>query len=204
MTKTPMNEAKIMPPNTGVPTSRRASCEAPTATTRGSRPRMKANDVIITGRKRCLAPSVAASSNGTPCSRFSFANSTIKMPFLAASPISTMMPICAYRSSVSPASTIAANDPRMPTEPDSSTGTGRKCARGYLFHGLERLPGRDARRGRALNGYGAQIVVADQRWRADHDANFHQTPERDHLSFAIADIDPIDVVDTGPVGRLGL
>src|ERR1700676_3218358 len=54
MTKMPINEAKIMPPNTGVPTSRRASCEAPTATTSGSRPRMKANDVIITGRKRSL------------------------------------------------------------------------------------------------------------------------------------------------------
>ena len=31
-----------MPPNTGVPTSRRASCEAPVAITSGSRPRMKA------------------------------------------------------------------------------------------------------------------------------------------------------------------
>ena len=54
---------------------------------------MKANEVIITGRKRRRAPSVAASSRGTPCSRRSFANSTIRMPFFAASPISTTMPI---------------------------------------------------------------------------------------------------------------
>jgi len=93
MAKMPMKEAKIMPPNTGVPTLRRASCEAPTAITSGRSPRMKASDVIITGRKRRRAPSVAASSNGTPRSRCSFANSTMRMPFFAASPISTIMPI---------------------------------------------------------------------------------------------------------------
>ena len=48
----PTSEANIMPPKTGVPTLRRANCEAPTATTNGRRPRMKANDVIMTGRKR--------------------------------------------------------------------------------------------------------------------------------------------------------
>ncbi len=42
----PMKDAKIMPPNTGVPTSLRASWDAPVATTNGSKPRMKANDVI--------------------------------------------------------------------------------------------------------------------------------------------------------------
>ncbi len=45
MAKMPMKEARIMPPNTGVPTSRRASCAAPVATTNGSSPRMKANEV---------------------------------------------------------------------------------------------------------------------------------------------------------------
>ena len=58
----PMKEARIMPPNTGVPTSRLASCEAPGAITSGSSPRMNANEVIMTGRKRRRAPSVAASS----------------------------------------------------------------------------------------------------------------------------------------------
>ena len=48
----PINEATIMRPNTGVPTSRRASSEAPVAITSGNRPRMKANEVIITGRNR--------------------------------------------------------------------------------------------------------------------------------------------------------
>ena len=89
----PRNEARIIPPKTGVPTLRRASSDAPVAMTNGRSPRIKANDVIITGRKRSLAPSVAAPSNSTPCSRFSLANSTIRMPFLAASPISTTMPI---------------------------------------------------------------------------------------------------------------
>ena len=55
-----------MPPNTGVPTLRRASCDGPTATTSGRRPRMNAKEVIITGRKRSRAPSVAASSSGMP------------------------------------------------------------------------------------------------------------------------------------------
>ena len=50
----PMNDAVSMPPNTGVPTSRRANCDGPTAMTSGSSPRMKAKDVIITGRKRSL------------------------------------------------------------------------------------------------------------------------------------------------------
>ena len=83
-----------MPRKTGVPTLRRASADAPVAKTNGRRPRMKANDVIITGRNRKRAPSVAASNSGMPCSRFSLANSTIRMPFLAASPINTTMPIC--------------------------------------------------------------------------------------------------------------
>jgi hypothetical protein len=36
---------------------------------------MKAKEVIITGRKRRRAPSVAASRSGTPRARRSFANS---------------------------------------------------------------------------------------------------------------------------------
>jgi len=35
MAKMPMKDAKIMPPNTGVPTSRRDNCDAPVATTGG-------------------------------------------------------------------------------------------------------------------------------------------------------------------------
>src|SRR5713226_2125321 len=46
MAKIPMKDAKIIPPNTGVPTLRRASCDAPVAITSGSSPRMKAKDVM--------------------------------------------------------------------------------------------------------------------------------------------------------------
>ena len=53
--------AAIMPPNTGVPTARRLAAPAPAAITSGSRPRMKAKLVIITGRKRSRAPSMAES-----------------------------------------------------------------------------------------------------------------------------------------------
>ena len=53
--------AASMPPNTGVPTARRLAAPAPSAMTRGSRPRMKAKLVIITGRKRSRAPSTAES-----------------------------------------------------------------------------------------------------------------------------------------------
>ena len=38
-----------MPPNTGVPTARRLAAPAPVAMTSGTRPRMKAKLVIITG-----------------------------------------------------------------------------------------------------------------------------------------------------------
>ena len=95
MTKMPNTEAAIMPPNTGVPTARRLAAPAPTAMTSGSRPRMKAKLVIITGRKRSRAPSIAESSRPTPLRRWSTANSTIRMPFLAASAISTTRPIWA-------------------------------------------------------------------------------------------------------------
>jgi hypothetical protein len=63
MTKMPRNDAAIMPPNTGTLTSLRASIAAPVAITNGTSPRMKAKEVIITGRKRKRAPSVAASSS---------------------------------------------------------------------------------------------------------------------------------------------
>ena len=56
-----------MPPNTGVPTARRLAAPAPSAITSGSRPRMKAKLVIITGRKRRRAPSTAASRIDLPC-----------------------------------------------------------------------------------------------------------------------------------------
>ena len=65
----PNTEAAIMPPNTGVPTARRLSAPAPSATTSGSRPRMKAKLVMITGRKRNRAPSMPESTISLPARR---------------------------------------------------------------------------------------------------------------------------------------
>jgi hypothetical protein len=91
----PTNAAAIMPPKTGVPTAWRDKAAAPSAQTSGTRPRIKAMEVIITARNRILAPSTAASRKGMPFSRCSLANSTIKIPFFAASAISTTRPIWA-------------------------------------------------------------------------------------------------------------
>ncbi len=93
--KMPMVLAASMPEKTDVPTARRLICAAPWAKTNGTSPRMKAKEVIITERKRMRAPFVAASTMEEPCSRCSLANSTIRMPFLAARAISTTRPICA-------------------------------------------------------------------------------------------------------------
>ena len=57
-----------MPLNTAVPSERRAPELAPLASTSGSTPRMKANDVIRIGRSRRCAASMAASRTLLPCS----------------------------------------------------------------------------------------------------------------------------------------
>ena len=94
--KMPTSEAASMPPNTGVPTARRESMAAPVAVISGTRPSTKAMEVIITARNRSRAPSIAASRmERWRCSRASLANSMIRMPFFAASAISTTRPICA-------------------------------------------------------------------------------------------------------------
>jgi len=121
---TPIELATIMPANTAVPTARRLSMAAPVAQTSGISPKMNAIEVINTARIRILAPSDAASRMESPDSRASLANSTIRMPFFAASAISTTMPIWAYRSSDSPEITSPKNAPSTPTVTDSSTGIG--------------------------------------------------------------------------------
>ncbi len=84
-----------MPPNTAVPTARWVAAPAPEAITSGTRPRMKAKDVIITARKRCPAAEVAAVTGSLPPARSCMATSITRMAFLAASAISTTMPIWA-------------------------------------------------------------------------------------------------------------
>ena len=64
------------------------------ATISGTTPRMKANEVIRIGRRRSFTASSVASRRGRPASRFSLANSTIRIAFLLARPTSTTKPIC--------------------------------------------------------------------------------------------------------------
>jgi hypothetical protein len=60
----------------------------------GITPMMNAKAVIRIGRNRSRAASSAASTAVLPLSRSIFANSTIRMAFLAARPISITRPIC--------------------------------------------------------------------------------------------------------------
>ena len=64
----------------------------------------------------------------------------------------------------------------------------------------DEMPGSRA----ALNRHGAQVVVADQGRRADDDPHLREAAQRDHLALRVAHVDAIDVVDTRPVGGLGL
>ena len=85
--------AASMPPNTVVPTEVFDAAPAPEAIISGTTPRMNAKEVIRIGRSRSRAASSAASTSGMPLSRFSFANSTIRIAFLADRPISVTRPI---------------------------------------------------------------------------------------------------------------
>ena len=84
--------ANSMPANTPVPIECRLAAPAPLASISGSTPRMNANDVMRIGRSRSRAASTAASCSGMPCPRSSFANSTIRIAFFAASPTTAIMP----------------------------------------------------------------------------------------------------------------
>ncbi len=84
-----------MPPKTAVPRAWRLAAPAPVATIMGTTPRMKANEVIRIGRKRRVEALTAASAGVSPASRRILANSTMRMAFLAASPISMTKPIWA-------------------------------------------------------------------------------------------------------------
>ena len=92
--KMPNSVTPSMPLKTAVPSVRRISAPAPSASTSGTTPRMKANEVIMIGRSRSRQASSVASRPATPASRCCLANSTIRMAFLLASPTSTTKPIC--------------------------------------------------------------------------------------------------------------
>ncbi len=80
--------ARSMPEKVVTPIASRLPDPAPVANTIGRTPKMKDQAVIMTARKRCEAPARAASSAGSPDSRFTFENSTIRMALFAESPIS--------------------------------------------------------------------------------------------------------------------
>jgi hypothetical protein len=98
MMKIASKVAASIPVTTTVPRMRREAAPDPVANHSGAVPRMNANDVIRIGRSRSRAPSSAASTSGFPSSSRAFANSTIRIAFFAARPISMMTPICEYTS----------------------------------------------------------------------------------------------------------
>jgi len=79
-------EWDAVPKKTAVPMACRLAVPAPVAFTRGRTPRMKANDVMRMGRRRSRAASTTASTIPIPFSRLAFANSTMRMAFLAPRP----------------------------------------------------------------------------------------------------------------------
>ena len=89
-------EAANIPPNTVNPMVRRATAPAPVANTNGNTPNINASEVMMMGRKRRLTASRVDLMRSSPLSTRTLANSTIRMAFLAAKPISVIKPICAY------------------------------------------------------------------------------------------------------------
>ena len=90
----PRNVSATMPPIAAVPMIWRAMDPAPDAIHSGMQPTMKASAVIISGRKRTLAASSAASTRGVPFSYSSFQNAAIRIEFFAPKPISITKAIC--------------------------------------------------------------------------------------------------------------
>ena len=77
-----------------MPRLRRISAPAPLDRISGTTPRMKASEVIRIGRMRSRLASTAASApRPAPAWCSTSANSTIRMAFLHASPMSTISPI---------------------------------------------------------------------------------------------------------------
>src|ERR1019366_6055060 len=124
MKKIPMVVANSMPANTPVPIEWRLAAPAPLASMSGSTPRMNANDVMRMGRSRSRAASTAASCSGMPCPCSSFANSTIRIAFFAASPTTAIMPTWKYTSLGWPRIQMPSSAPSTPNGTPSSTANG--------------------------------------------------------------------------------
>ncbi|CFO00475.1 Uncharacterised protein [Bordetella pertussis] len=116
--------AASIPPSTPIPTARWLAAPAPVAMASGTTPRMNASDVIRMGRKRRRAASTADSYRPCPRAYWSLANSTIRMAFLAASPITVTMPTWKYTSLDMPSTVTSATAPSMPSGTTSITDSG--------------------------------------------------------------------------------
>ncbi len=116
--------ALIMPPITPVPMARWLAEPAPDDTTSGSTPRMKANEVIRIGRKRRWHAASVASTRLLPCACRSFANSMIRIAFLADSPITAIRPTLKNTSLGRPRSVAPSNAPSTPSGTTSITDAG--------------------------------------------------------------------------------
>ena len=89
---TPSTAAVNIPPTTHVPMSCRPLAPAPVDTTIGKTPRMKANEVMMMGRKRSRAASSTALWRLRPLRCSVTANSTMRIAFFAVSPMMAMRP----------------------------------------------------------------------------------------------------------------
>ena len=82
-----------IPPTTAIPMAIRWLQPSPVAKAKGINPKTVEALVIKIGRKRCRAASCTAVTLSSPFSCFKFANSTMRIPFLATNPINMMIPI---------------------------------------------------------------------------------------------------------------
>src|SRR6266571_3264540 len=78
MRKLAMSVSVSIPPITAVPSMRRPAAPAPDAAHNGTQPKMNANEVIKSGRRRRRTPSSAASTRLRPCSKAMVETSTFR------------------------------------------------------------------------------------------------------------------------------
>ena len=83
---TPSTVPTIMPPSTPVPIACLAPEPAPVEIASGTTPMPNASEVITIGRRRSRTACMIASIRPAPFSRFSLANSTIRIAFLLVRP----------------------------------------------------------------------------------------------------------------------
>ncbi|MNR34244.1 hypothetical protein D3C85_1519960 [compost metagenome] len=103
----------------------RISAPAPLDRINGTTPAMKAIEVIRIGRRRRRAASIAAWRIERPWCSSSWANSTIRIAFLQASPTSTTKLIWVNRLLSPPVSHTPVIADRMPMGTISNTASGR-------------------------------------------------------------------------------